>query len=161
MHAAAAAYRAKFSEKYEHRQLHPPSPTPLPPSRTTAMIHAKTSLVVLLAALSAPLAAGACAYFGKDHAAVMRVQASWDPAELAMNDGEYAKALAELRATAKSLPSIRNSFTRSCVAGGSNLRIASAAAGAQALASDPNDLARARASAQRAWLSYPMAHNCP
>ncbi len=116
---------------------------------------------VALMALSVTVPVFACVQFGADQRAVERVQSSWAPAEQAMQAGEYAKALKELRATSALLPAIRKPFTRNCVAGGANNRIASAIAGQSFLVRHPNDHGGAKAAADRAWRSFPMSHNCP
>jgi hypothetical protein len=108
-----------------------------------------------------PCAASACVSFGKDQTAVDRVQSSWLPAARLEAVGDYAKALAELKATALFLPAIHNSFTRGCVAGGVNIREAEASAGATYLVQNPGDFAGAKTAAHVAWYHFPLRHDCP
>ena len=124
----------------------------------------KIPLVALLVALtpvSAIAGAGCDAAFGTDAPAIIKVQSSWGAAERAIEGGHYARALLELRKTTPALHLIRNRFMRHCVAGGANLRIAAAQAGLAHLEQHPSYFIGAKKAANRAWVRFPMAHDCP
>lgn len=116
-------------------------------------------LVLVLA--YALLAAGKCADFGDDGPAVVKVQASWGPAEALMQQHHYGRALAELQSTLPYLSSIQNAHTRECVAGGAQIRIVSARAGKTYLDRHPSDVAGAQRAADRAQAPFPERHDCP
>lgn len=103
----------------------------------------------------------ACDSFGPNEGAVDKVQSSWGPAEDLIAKHDYSRALAELEATERYLPLIHDAFIRKCVAQGANLRLVSARAGAAYELRHPKDVTGATSAAHRAWVTFPMSHNCP
>ena len=105
--------------------------------------------------------AGCGGVFGEDAPVVFKVQSSWGPAEQAIAAGHYRRAIRELRSTMGALRLIRSRFTRHCVASGANLRFAAAQAGLAYLEAHPGDTSGAHKAEHHAWITFPIAHNCP
>jgi predicted Zn-dependent protease len=124
-------------------------------------VDVRTIVLAAILMLCSFATAVACGSFAADDAAVARVQSSWGPAEQMMAKGQYASALEMLQSSQKYLPLIRNTFIRSCVAEGADLRIVSARAGQEYLAGHPGDAKGAATAADRAWRAFPQRHDCP
>ncbi len=119
------------------------------------------AFIVALAPVSAIAGGGCDAAFGTDAPAIIKVQSSWGAADRATEGGHYARALRELRTTTSALHLIRSRFMRHCVASGANARIATAEAGLSYLKEHSGDFIGAKKAANRAWVLFPMPHNCP